>query len=133
MDAADIAKLPLFGELDHHDLSRLAALMRTVDFPEGADLMEQDQIPRELFVIKVGTVGVVHDGLLIAELGPGDVVGEIGLVDPQRRTATVTARSAVHAVALDFEGLETLETEMPEVVRDLRALARRRLEELGHA
>jgi CRP-like cAMP-binding protein len=133
MDVDALAKLPLFGDLDQHDLSRLASLVREVDFPEGADLMVQDEMPRELFVIQVGTVGILHDDLLIAELGPGNVVGEIGLVDPQRRTATVRAHSPVHAFALSFDGLEALETEMPEIVRELRGTARRRLDELDGA
>lgn len=133
MDVEELAKLPLFGELDHHDLSQLAAIVRAVDFPEGADLMVQDEMPGELFVIQVGKVGIIHNDLLIAELGPGSVVGEIGLVDPQRRTATVRAINAVHAFALAFDGLEVLEQEMPEIVRELRATARRRLDELDKA
>jgi CRP/FNR family transcriptional regulator, cyclic AMP receptor protein len=133
VDVDRLAKLPLFGELDHHDLSLLAAHIREVDVIEGADLMVQDEMPRELFVIETGTVGIIHDELLIAELGAGEVVGEIGLVDPQRRTATVRARTAVRAVALGFDALATLDADMPEIGRELRAIARRRLAELDKA
>ena len=133
VDVDRLAKLPLFGELDHHDLSLLAAHIREVDVIEGADLMVQDEMPRELFVIETGTVGIIHDELLIAELGPGEVVGEIGLVDPQRRTATVRARTAVRAVALGFDALATLDADMPEIGRELRGIARRRLAELDKA
>src|SRR6476661_1489022 len=52
--------------------------------------------------------------------GPGQVVGEISLIDPQRRTATVRATSEVRAVALPLEHLDRLEGEMPEIVRKLR-------------
>ena len=133
VDVDRLAKLPLFGELDHHDLSLLAAHIREVDVIEGADLMVQDEMPRELFVIETGTVGIVHDDLLIAELGAGEVVGEIGLIDPQRRTATVRARTPVRALALGFDALAALESDMPEIVRELRAIARRRLDELDKA
>ena len=133
VDVDRLSKLPLFGELDHHDLSLLAAHIREVDVIEGADLMVQDEMPRELFVIETGTVGIVHDDLLIAELGAGEVVGEIGLIDPQRRTATVRARTPVRALALGFDALAALESDMPEIVRELRAIARRRLDELDKA
>ena len=100
---------------------------------EGADLMVQDEMPRELFVIETGTVGIIHDDLLIAELGAGEVVGEIGLVDPQRRTATVRARTAGPGAGPRVRRARDLDADMPEIVRELRAIARRRLDELDKA
>lgn len=130
MDVERLAALPLFGELDHHDLAQLTGSVREVTAAEGDVLIEQDTVPTELLVIEDGSVEVLHDDLLIATLGPGEVVGEISLVDPQRRTATVRAATPVRAVALGFEAIATLEQEMPEITRALRQIARRRLDEL---
>ncbi len=131
MDVDRLAALPLFGELDQHDLAQLVGSVREVTAVEGQTLMEQDEMPKELLVIEDGTVEILHDDLLIATLGPGDVVGEIGLIDPQRRTATVRAATPLRAVALGFEAVGTLEREMPEVARALRQIARRRVDELN--
>ena len=134
MNAVDVdrlAKLPLFGELDTYDLSQLAGWLVDVELREGDPLMEQGAMPDMLFVLETGTVDVLRDGERVASLGPGQVVGEISLIEPQRRTATVRATSDVRAVALPLEHLDQLEGGMPEIARKLRSIAGKRLEELG--
>ena len=131
VDVDRLAKLPLFGELDTYDLGQLAGWLVDVERREGESLMEQGAMPDLLFVLEAGTVDVLRDGERVASLGPGQVVGEIGLIEPQRRTATVRATSDVRAVALPLEHLDQLEGEMPEIVRKLRWIAGKRREELG--
>ena len=131
VDVDRLAKLPLFGELDTYDLGQLAGWLVDIERRDGESLMEQGAMPDLLFVLETGTVDVLRDGERVASLGPGQVVGEISLIEPQRRTATVRATSDVRAVALPLERLDELEGEMPEIVRKLRWIAGRRLEELG--
>jgi CRP/FNR family cyclic AMP-dependent transcriptional regulator len=122
--------LPLFGELDHHDLSQIASRVDEVEIPQGALLIEQGTVPYDVFVLVEGTVEVTRDGESVATLGAGDVVGEIALLNPQRRTASVRATSPVRAVVLRTDDLEILADDMPEVMRQLRGIAERRLREL---
>ena len=128
MDVERLAKLPLFGELDHHDLSHVAGWVTEKRFAEGDVLIEEGGMPTDVFLLENGTVDVTHEEQLIATLGPGDVVGEIALLDPQRRTATVTATSAVRAVALSVEDFASMDAEMPEITKQLREIAERRRE-----
>jgi CRP/FNR family transcriptional regulator, cyclic AMP receptor protein len=129
VDVDRLSKLPLFGELDHHDLSHVAGWVNEKRFGDGDVLIEEGDLPTEVYLIETGTVDVTHAEQLIATLGPGDVVGEIALLDPQRRTATVTARSPVRTVALSVEDFASMDGEMPEITRQLREIAERRLAE----
>ena len=132
MDATDVdrlARLPLFGELDAYDLGHVAGWLRDVELAPGDILIRQGAMPDDLYVLEDGTVEVTRDGERIAILGAGDVVGEIALVDPQRRTATVQAATPVRAVALNLRDLPEMASEMPEIVRHLRSIAERRLAE----
>jgi len=128
VDVDRLAKLPLFGELDHHDLSHIAGWVTEKRFVDGEVLIEEGGLPTDVYVIEGGTVDVTHDEQLIATLGPGDVLGEIALLDPQRRTATVTATSAVRTVALSVEDFTSMDAEMPEITKQLREIAERRRE-----
>ncbi len=133
MDATDVdrlARLPLFGELDAYDLGHVAGWLRDVELAPGDILIRQGAMPDDVYVLEDGTVEVTRDGERIATLGAGDVVGEIALVDPQRRTATVQAATPVRAVALNLRDLPEMASEMPEIVRHLRSIAERRLAEL---
>jgi len=132
MDATEVdrlAKLPLFGELDAYDLGHVAGWLRDVELAPGDILIRQGAMPDDVYVLEDGTVEVTRDGERIATLGAGEVVGEIALVDPQRRTATVQAATPVRAVALNLRDLPEMASEMPEIVRHLRSIAERRLAE----
>ncbi|MEX0983802.1 MAG: cyclic nucleotide-binding domain-containing protein [Actinomycetota bacterium] len=126
VEAARLIPLPLFGELDQHDLSRVAGWLRDVNLEPGAVLIEQGALPYEIFVLEEGTVEVLRDEQRIATLGAGDVVGEMGLMKQERRMATVRALTDVRAVALHADDLDAMTEAMPEIVDQLRAIAERR-------
>ena len=104
------------------DRAQLARWIEEVHAAAGDVLIEQGSMPYELFLIESGTVEVVRDGAPIATLGPGDVVGEIALLEQQRRMATVRAVNDVVALALPADVIDQVTREMPEFADQLRAL-----------
>lgn len=79
---------------------------REVHAPEGWSLLNESTPPDQAYLVIDGTLEVVHHGKRIAELGPGDTVGEIGLTKHGLRTGTVTAVSSLemHLTHKDFQG-----------------------------
>lgn len=122
VDVDRLRRLPLFGELDHHDLSTLAHHVGEIEAGEGDVLFEQGSIPYEMLVIEQGTAEVTRDGEPIGRIGPGDVVGEIALLRFQRRMATVRVTSALRAITVSADDLQGIEDEMPEIARHLRSI-----------
>jgi CRP/FNR family transcriptional regulator, cyclic AMP receptor protein len=128
VDVERLRRLPLFGELDHHDLAIVAHHVREARASQGEVLFEEGAIPYELLVIEEGTAEIVKDGVTIGSIGPGDVVGEMGLLRQQRRMATVRATSPLRAVAVAADDLAAIETEMPEIAAELGEIVRTRSE-----
>ncbi|MGZ5212441.1 MAG: cyclic nucleotide-binding domain-containing protein [Actinomycetota bacterium] len=126
MDVERLRRLPLFGELDHHDLSQLLRWVREVEFADGDLLFEQGSTPHELFVIEGGSVEVRRDDRPVATLGPGEVVGEMALLKLERRGASVVAVGHVRAVALGADDLASMSEQMPELADRLRETMLRR-------
>jgi CRP/FNR family cyclic AMP-dependent transcriptional regulator len=126
VDIERLRQLPLFGELDHHDLSQLMRWVREVEVADGDLLFEQGSMPHDLFVIEEGSVEVVRDGRSIATLGAGEVVGERALLKLQRRWASVVAVGHVRAVALSADDLVEMSEQMPELADRLREMMARR-------
>jgi CRP-like cAMP-binding protein len=122
VDVERLRRLPLFGELDHHDLSMIARHVGEMHAPEGQALFEQGSIPYEMFVIEEGTAEITKDGQTVGTIGPGDVVGEIGLLRFQRRMATVRVTSTIRAVTVGADDLQQIEEEMPEIAGELRSI-----------
>ena len=122
MDAERLKQIPLFADLPHRDLERLATWTDEVDVKAGKHLVEQGAFPHEFMLIESGTAEVVHDGNRIADLGPGDFFGEMALLEEHRRTATVTASSDLRIVVMHDRDFRAMEDEMPEVAQRIRAV-----------
>ena len=69
------------------------------------------------------------DGERIAELGPGDFFGEIGLIETERRTATVVATQPMQLIVMFQREFKQMEQAMPAVADRIRSAIRARLAE----
>jgi ABC-type bacteriocin/lantibiotic exporter with double-glycine peptidase domain/CRP-like cAMP-binding protein len=86
--------------LEPAERERLAKLLDARDFDAGDMLVQQDETATGLFLIAEGTVEVRLaelglDTWTVAELGPGEVVGELSLLDGSPSSASVIAKTAV--------------------------------------
>lgn len=119
---AFLGAMPLFAEtLDARALDHLAAESRVVFFPADAFLMSEGEFGAVMFAIVAGTALVtLHDPRggehEVAEVGPGQVVGEMALLTGQRRSATVQARDELVAIEIPKFALEQTFTRSPELI-----------------
>ncbi|HEX9645645.1 MAG TPA: cyclic nucleotide-binding domain-containing protein [Acidimicrobiia bacterium] len=64
-------------------------------YREGEELVRQGEPAVEVMLVLDGLTDVVVDGAVVAEAGPGSILGERAALEGGRRTATVRARTAV--------------------------------------
>ena len=94
--------------------------------PAGSTLTEEGRPGREWLVIVRGTAVVRVGTSEVARLGPGDVVGEVALLDQGARTATVVAETPVEALVASTAEFDRILARVPAVSRAmLVGLARR--------
>lgn len=126
MDAARLKQIPKFADLPDDALSKIAGLAAEVSVPEGKELVHQGDYSYDVLAIEEGTARVERDGQHVAELGPGDVVGEMGVLERSQRTATVTATSPMLLVTLTSWDIRKLKRSAPEAVEHLRSVVAER-------
>ena len=114
-----LAKMPLFSACNQRELAQVAALTVPAEFPAGAVLTRQGASGGLAFVIASGSAEVVRGGRRLARLGPGDVVGELSLIDGEPRSATVRALTDMEVLEVSAEDLRRLLRKVPTVVRKL--------------
>jgi CRP/FNR family cyclic AMP-dependent transcriptional regulator len=130
--ADELAALPLFSDLTPDQLRHLAHVAARVQEPKGEVLTKEGERGHELMIVLDGTVEVRHDGRVLATLGPGDVLGEVALFEPEaRRTATSVATTRVTVAFVARHDLDHLMAEAPELADRLAATARERHEHIG--
>ena len=131
MDASRLESVPLFAELSRKDRKAVARHADEVDLPSGATIVEQGRLAYELFVLESGTADVLIDDDVIAQIGPGDVVGEIGVLKTHTRTATVVATSPITAIVIYGQELTALTESLPGVRAELERLITERTGSIG--
>lgn len=126
-----LATAPLFRPLDRKQRFDLIRRFKAHDVAPGVTIIEEGTPGRGLFVLLSGQVDVSkRDGatkVLLATLGPGEVFGEISLVNQEPASATVTAATQSTVLFLPREVFERLVEAVPEIGEYVRGLGEERL------
>ncbi len=92
--------VPLFQGMSTSDLETVADRASETTFEDGETVTREGEPGEAFYVVIEGRLNVSQHGTLVRELGPGDFLGEISLVDGRPRTATVTAVGPVQALVI---------------------------------
>jgi CRP-like cAMP-binding protein len=93
----------MFQPLPLPSIEQLARGLEPVEVAAGAPVFTQGDVGDRYYVIESGTADVIGDGRVVATLGEGEGFGEIALLRRTRRTATVSAHTALRLKALASE------------------------------
>jgi CRP/FNR family cyclic AMP-dependent transcriptional regulator len=117
-------RIPLFQSISQKGLRAIVSASTEIDVPAGKMLVREGENGRELYVILRGTAEVFRAGRKVRELTPGEFFGEMALLNPAPRTATVTARTDMRVMVLDAREMEV-------VLDRERSLSKRLLETMA--
>jgi CRP/FNR family transcriptional regulator, cyclic AMP receptor protein len=118
----------VFSDLEDDELDSIAALAAEVSVPDGKELVREGDYSYDVLAIEEGTASVERNGDHVADLGPGDVVGEMGVLERSQRSATVRATSPMLLVTLTGWDIRRLRKTAPKVVDHLRGVVAERRE-----
>ena len=126
MDTSRLKTLPLFESVPDEDLEKISPFVSEVSVSEGKPLVTEGDYAYEFMAIEEGTAEVRRGDEKLAELGPGDFFGEMGLLGDDRRNATVVATSPMRLLTLDQWDMKRLEKAAPTAAEKIRSKARAR-------
>jgi CRP/FNR family cyclic AMP-dependent transcriptional regulator len=125
-----LARVPLFSCCSKEELKRLARRTTDIQVEAGQTIIRERQGAYEFFVVADGRAEVTRKGKKVAEIGPGDFFGELGLLDRALRDATVTALTPMEIIVLPQWDFEAALDEAPRMTRKLLAGMAHRLRQL---
>ena len=129
MDANRLKSIPIFEGISDDELSQIATFAQEVSVEAGRELVREGDFSYEFMAIEEGEAEVTREGEHVANLGPGDFFGEMGLLEKTLRNATVTSTTPMQLVTLTGWDLRRIERTTPEAVeRVRRVLESRRAE-----
>jgi CRP/FNR family transcriptional regulator, cyclic AMP receptor protein len=129
MDPARLKKIPVFADLSDNERSHIAALAAEVSVPAGKELVREGDYSYDVLAIEEGTARVERNGNHLGDVGPGDVVGEMGVLERSQRNATVIATSPMLLVTLTSWDIRRLRKSAPKAVDHMREIVAQRRDE----
>jgi CRP/FNR family transcriptional regulator, cyclic AMP receptor protein len=120
LDASQLKSLPLFADVPDEELAQIAGFAQEVNVDEGRELVREGDFSYEFMAIEEGEAEVTRSGEHVADLGPGDFFGEMGLLEKTLRNATVTAKTPMKLVTLTGWDMKRMERHIPEAIERVR-------------
>lgn len=119
---AQLSGYPTFANCDRDDVSALVDAGGPFTLPAGWPLV-QEGIPADAcYVLTSGSARIFHQREQIAEIGEGDIVGEMTLLGGGQRRATVTSASRVTGLRVENDALRPLLQKRPKLAEAFRAV-----------
>jgi CRP/FNR family cyclic AMP-dependent transcriptional regulator len=125
-----LAKVPLFAGMSDRQLKVVAQSMKETRFAAGKTLIAEGEHDARFYLIVEGTAKVSVKGRNKGEIGPGDYIGEMALIDGGVRSATVTAITDVVTLSAARWNFEAVLKSNPNVTLTLLREMIRRLREV---
>jgi len=120
LDASRLKSIPLFEDVPEEELGQIATFAQEVTVDQGRELVREGDFSYEFMTIEEGEAEVTRDGDHVADLGPGDFFGEMGLLEKTLRNATVIAKTDMKLVTLTGWDLKRMERHIPEAIERVR-------------
>jgi CRP-like cAMP-binding protein len=121
LDASRLKSIPLFEEVGDEELAQIAPFAHEISVEEGKVLVREGDFSYEFMAIEEGEAEVTRSGEHVADLGPGDFFGEVGLLEKTLRNATVTATTPMRLITLTGWDLKRVERTAPQAIERVRA------------
>lgn len=119
----------MFSRTSEDVLAEIAEVLEEVQAPRGQAIFQKGDMGDSLYIIVDGRVRV-HDGdATIGELGEKDIFGELALLDPEPRFASISALTDVRLLRLDRDAFSELMAGNIEIVRGVLHVLCQRLRE----
>jgi CRP-like cAMP-binding protein len=129
-----LREVPLFSSLADEELAHVAAVATLDSFESDQVIFREGEPSSTCYVIRAGHACALRehaDGRVItlARFGPGDIFGELAMLDDQRRSATIQALDELHVIAILGPDMRRLLGEHPEIAVKLITAIGRKLRE----
>lgn len=109
-DADLLERHPLLHHLTAAQLEHIAAAGEVERFEYGEQVVAEGSLGDALYLVLTGKVEVSRSGHPLATLDPGDFFGEMSMLEPVVRSATVSALAPSYLFRLPYRAIETLVT-----------------------
>lgn len=127
---ARLRSVPLFESMSKRELEQLLRNADTVRFPPRYRVVREGARGDEFLMVVEGELAVHRGGEEVARLAPGDYFGELAVIDPAPRNATIVSTTPVEILIIDRRRFWSTLEDSPKLMRKVIVGLAHRLHEV---
>jgi len=126
-----LARVPVFSALAREELAQVARVAARRRFEAGEVVFKEGDEGSTCYIVRSGRARAIREhpdgrSITLAHFAPGDIFGEMAMLDGERRSATIETTDATEAIAITGADMQRLLLEHPEIsVKLIAALGQR--------
>src|SRR4051795_12897013 len=129
-----LSRVPLFSELSREELERISRVSVARSFPAGVRVFHEGDHSDACYLVRSGDLRVTREhsdgrAIALATLGPGDIFGELAMLDGQARSASVDTLTDCELLALPAADMRRIVADHREIAAKLIVAVTQRLRE----
>ncbi len=133
-NVALLQRVPLFSELSREDLEQISRVAVARNYPRGVRVFHEGDRSDACYIVRSGDLRVTREhpdgrAIALATLGPGDIFGELAMLDGEARSASVEALSPCELLALPAGDVRRMLQSSSQITVKLVVALTRRLRE----
>ena len=125
----EIAHVEMLHNLSPSEVQAIIPLLKPLSVESGTTLCQEGAPGDAMFIILGGEADIYKGPQLMAQLGPGEMFGEMALLTGEERSASVIARTPMKLYELDKSDFDAMLTRSPHLASGLSRILARRLRE----
>lgn len=130
---AIMKSVEMFADTPDHVLASVARIAEEVELSAGHSLFQEGDRGDCLYIVVEGELRVHSQDRTLTRLGPGKVVGELALLDPEPRSASVNALTDALLFRIDKDPFDEVMADRPEIAQGIIRMLTRRIRQQGLA
>ena len=126
-----LSRVPVFSTLSEDELAHVARVAMSRRFDAGAAVFKEGDEGSTCYIVRAGRTRAIREhpdgrSITLAHFGPGDIFGEMAMLDGERRSATVEATEDTETIAILSADMHRLLREHSDIsVKLIAALGQR--------
>lgn len=128
---AIMKSVEMFADTPDHVLASVARIIEELELRPGQSLFQEGDLGDCLYIVVEGELRVHSQERTLTRLGPGKVVGELALLDPEPRSASVNALTDALLFRIDKDPFDEVMADRPEIARGIIRTLTRRIRQQG--
>ncbi len=130
---AIMKSVDIFAETPDHILASVARIIEEVDVLAGEEFIREGETGDCLYIVVEGEVRVHSRGHTLMIAGPGKIIGELALLDPEPRSASVEAVTDALLFRIDRDPFDEVMADRTEIALGIIRSLTRRIRQQGQA